>query len=285
MKTDTETGEKDYRKAALVWQGGKRKLAGHILPHVPGHVLWAEPFCGGLGMLCSKPRSQAELINDADRSLMRTLCTVQTHGAAVALRLGAVSSRVEFTRLRDADAEWLDDVSAAARFLYLQKLSFGADGSSYGVKRTGGGGMMNSLANARAALLLLMERLDRVAVECLDWRRCVALYDAPETFFFCDPPYVGGNQKRYVSWTEGDVLELLRALKGCRGKWLVTLNGGLQAACEAEGLRVVTFDRAAGIGASKKGQTGQRYAEIIVTPPGQEGGWLRRKANSAADSA
>lgn len=278
MKTDTETGEKDYRKAALVWPGGKRKLAGHILPHVPEHVLWAEPFCGGLGMLCSKPRSQAELINDADRSLMRTLCTVQTHGAAVALRLGAVSSRAEFTRLRDADPDTLDDVSAAARFLYLQKLSFGGDGTGYGVDRSGKGGMANSLANARAALLL-------VAVECLDWRRCVALYDAPETFFFCDPPYVGGAQKRYASWTEADVLELLRALKACRGKWLVTLNGGLQAACEAEGLRLVTFDRQRGIGASKQGQTGQRYAEIIVTPPGQEGGWLRRKANSAADSA
>ena len=37
------------------------------------------------------------------------------------------------------------------------------------------------------------ERLDGVVFECLGWAELVQRYDGPETLFYLDPPYFGGE--------------------------------------------------------------------------------------------
>lgn len=46
-----------YRiKPAVSWPGGKSRLLKHILPLIPKHDCYAEPFAGGLAVLLAKQR-------------------------------------------------------------------------------------------------------------------------------------------------------------------------------------------------------------------------------------
>ncbi len=103
---------------------------------------------------------------------------------------------------------------------------------------------------------------NRVAVECLDWQRCLTLYDTPGTFFFVDPPYVVGQQKSYASWTAENFRDLRMALKKLKGRWLLTCSDSPEMREVFAGCEILSVDRAKGIAAKNKNV--DRYAELIV---------------------
>ena len=46
----------------LLWMGGKRRMAKHILPECPDHDCYVEPFCGGAALFFMKEPSRVEVI-------------------------------------------------------------------------------------------------------------------------------------------------------------------------------------------------------------------------------
>ena len=128
----------------------------------------------------------------------------------------------------------MTDIQRAARFLYLQKLTFGGKvvGQSFGVSAQGPHGL-NGLRIEKTLSAAHM-RLARTTIEHLDWAACVARYDRPETLFYCDPPYwqtegygVDFGIEQYDRLAElartikgrmlisvGDIPEMRRAFKG-----------------------------------------------------------------------
>ena len=55
----------NYRiKPAVTWLGGKSKLLKHILPLIPKHMCYVEPFAGGIAVFLAKPPSKIEVLND-----------------------------------------------------------------------------------------------------------------------------------------------------------------------------------------------------------------------------
>lgn len=67
------------------------------------------------------------------------------------------------------------------------------------------------------------ERLARVTIEHLDFRKLIQVYDRPETLFYLDPPYLGFPEYRH-NMVERDFEELNELLTGLRGKFLMSLN-------------------------------------------------------------
>jgi DNA adenine methylase len=51
-------------KPPITYYGGKQLMARHILPLIPEHRLYAEPFFGGGAIFFGKPKSHTEVIND-----------------------------------------------------------------------------------------------------------------------------------------------------------------------------------------------------------------------------
>ena len=80
------------------------------------------------------------MINDRDRDVATFFRVLQRHYQAFMDMLKwQLTSRAEFERLRAQDGDTLTDLERAARFLYLQRLSFGGKvaGRSFGVDTTG----------------------------------------------------------------------------------------------------------------------------------------------------
>jgi DNA adenine methylase len=57
-------------KTPISYYGGKQKLVSTILPMIPVHAMYAEPFIGGGAIFFSKPPSHIEVINDTNKELI-----------------------------------------------------------------------------------------------------------------------------------------------------------------------------------------------------------------------
>ena len=51
-------------KTPITYYGGKQTLLKYLLPLIPQHKLYCEPFFGGGAVFFAKPKSDVEVIND-----------------------------------------------------------------------------------------------------------------------------------------------------------------------------------------------------------------------------
>ena len=251
---------------AFAWPGGKRRLVKHILPLIPSHTCYVEPFAGGLAVLLAKDRSPVEVVNDLDGDLVNFYRCVRFHCDELLKELQwVVNSRVEF--VATSSQPGLTDIQRAARWFTRISLSFGAKGDTYGYGRTSGGTAASGSRTSRMArIAALSERLDRVNVEHLDWRDCLRRYDAASTCVYLDPPYTAGLQYDAQAWSEDDHRELRETLGRLRGTWVLSYDDSPLVRGLYEGFEIRSIERATGIG-NTSGKTGRRYREVLIRPP------------------
>lgn len=204
--------------------GGKSRLLRYILPLIPTHTCYCEPFGGGAAVLLSKPRSKTEVYNDLDEELVNLFRQAKEHPDELGREFEfAINSRQEFHRLRKQTD--LTEIQRAARFLFINTLSFSGDGHSFGVQKASGGGAASSLSAKLAALKQVHARLEGVIIEHLPYERVFANYDGPSTFFFLDPPYTKSSLKMaYRAFREEEMRLLRDRLGRLKGKFLLTVD-------------------------------------------------------------
>lgn len=61
------------------WVGGKFHLAKHIVPRIPEHHCYVEPFAGGAWIMFRKPQSKVEILNDINRDVVTLYRVIQKH--------------------------------------------------------------------------------------------------------------------------------------------------------------------------------------------------------------
>ncbi|MGD9470518.1 MAG: DNA adenine methylase [Novosphingobium sp.] len=207
--------------------GGKRALAKRLVAMIDAqpHDLYAEPFVGMGGVFFRRTRRpRKEVINDISTDVVNLFRLLQRHYQQLLDVLKwQVCSRAEFERLVDMDLSKLTDLERAARFLYIQKASFGAVGRRYGV----------ALAqSARFDLTKLVpmledahERLCGVDIERLPYADLISRYDTPGTLFYLDPPYFGTEDYYGKGVFSRDDFGRLRALlDGIEGRFIMSIN-------------------------------------------------------------
>ncbi len=67
-------------------------------------------------------------------------------------------------------------------------------------------------------------RLSEVAIENLDFRKLISLYDSPQTFFYIDPPYFDVKNYYKYLFSYDDHTDLANLLSGVSGRWLLSYN-------------------------------------------------------------
>lgn len=245
----------------IPWLGGKRRLAKQILPLFPNHTCYVEPFAGGAALFFLKSPSSVEVLNDCNNDLI-TLYRVLQHHLEEFIRhfKWALVSRQLFDWLKITPEETLTDIQRAARFYYLQRLSFGSKMSSrtFGTAATAAPKL--NLLRIEEELSQAHLRLARVYIEHLDWKRCIEKYDRDATLFFCDPPYWQtegyGVEFPFERYTE--IADLMKTVKG---KVILTINDHPDMREVFGGFRLETAKINYTVGGSDKGKDRQ---EMIV---------------------
>ncbi len=250
-------------KPAISWPGGKSRLVDEILPLIPKHTCYVEPFAGGIAVLLAKPRSELEVLNDTSNELINFYRCVRFHADSLLTELEFVlNSREEFHDFRRQPG--LTDIQRAARWYYRNKNCFGgANMETFGTSALSAGAGHGSRQHRMEAIRLLNLRLDRTLIESESWEKCLDRYDRPSTFFFIDPPYTECDAGMYPAWTTADVVKLRERLALLKGKWLVTLNDCAAIRSIFSGCKMKGIVRAKGI----DGRHGAKeYREVIITP-------------------
>lgn len=250
-------------KPVLRWPGGKSRLLPKIMPLIPKHVCYVEPFAGGMAVLLAKERSHVEIVNDINGDLIALYRNIQYH-------LPELMRGLEFIHgsrknLHDfIESPGITEIQRAARFLAVNRTSFGGNMHSFAVARSGGGGAaLNRGLNAEL-LGKAHERLNKVVIENLPYDRCMELYDSKDSFFFLDPPYLKAKVNAYRGWSEKELIQFRRNVDKLKGKWVVTVDGSkfnleLFKDCQIE--QVETRNRLVNV----RTHGHQTFPELIIT--------------------
>ncbi len=181
------------------WVGGKSRLRKAIIPLIPPHKCYVEPFAGAAWVLFGKPPSSIEVINDIDEELINFFRVVKRRPEELLKSFDLeLVSRSEFHRLAETDRQSLSDIDRAHRFYYLIMAGWGGE-ARYPRFQTsasdGGHGnrLVGALKSLRKRIEPVHDRLRTVIIENLDWTECIDKYDRPASFMYLDPPYPGNG--------------------------------------------------------------------------------------------
>jgi DNA adenine methylase len=209
--------------------GGKRALAKVIVPKIAAvpHELYCEPFMGMGGIFFRRDaRPKTEAVNDYSRDVATFFRILQNHYQAFLDELKwRIASRAEFERLLGMNPERLTDLQRAARFLYVQRMSFGGKvaGRTFGISTNGPAKF--DITKLVPMLEVVHERLAGVYIECLRWQDFIQRWDRPHALFFCDPPYFGvEDYYGKDQFSREEFAELADMLRGLKGRLILTLN-------------------------------------------------------------
>lgn len=161
-----------------------------ILPLFGDHTCYVEPFAGAAALYFLKQPSEVEVLNDINGELVNLYRVIKHHLEEFVRQFKwALTSRRIFEWQQMTRPETLTDIQRAARFYYLQKLSFGGrvDGQSFGTATTSAPRL--NLLRFEEDLSAAHLRLSDTYIENLPWHQCVERYDRPHTLVYCDPPY------------------------------------------------------------------------------------------------
>lgn len=215
-------------RSPIQWFGGKSLLKNKLLPLVPEHKIYVEPFGGGASMLIAKEPSKVEVYNDLNSGLVNFFRILRDRSAFPEFqRLVSLTpySREEWLHFRDTWEACEDLIERAYQWFVVARMSFSGEfAKSWAYSKTASTrGMAQCVSGWLSAIELLpqiCERLLRVIIENKNAFDLIETFDGRDTFFYLDPPYMlqtrrGGGYKHELSDDEhGKLIEILIGLKG-----------------------------------------------------------------------
>lgn len=211
-------------KSPIRWQGGKSRLRQDIIARFPPHRVYAEVFGGGGWVLFGKERSQVEVFADINSELVNFFRVIQEDWAALAQRFEwALYARGEFERILQRRNTERDPVTRAYDFYYRIYSHFGGkynDSDDWGYTRNK---PAYNMSKVKEKFKLAHERLIGVYIENRSFEEVLLRYDSPDTFFYCDPPYLGLSRYLY-KFGEDEHRRLRELLGNIKGKFLLSIN-------------------------------------------------------------
>lgn len=215
-------------RTPITYYGGKQRIAGEILPMIPAHKLYCEPFFGGGAVFFRKPKAGIEVINDHDNNLVNFYSCIQNQfdelHELIRQTLHSESMYYHAKDIWNGRAE-ANDIEKAWAVWLITNGSFA--GSMHGgwkwCNGTSGGHSATMIMNKRNEFSeRLHKRLECVQISCRDALRVIQDRDDKDTFFYLDPPYPGCCQQHYSGYTHQDFYELLQLLTTIKGRFILS---------------------------------------------------------------
>ena len=183
------------------WLGGKSRMVHTILPLLPPHVVYVEPYGGAANILLAKKPATVDVYNDASGLLVNFFRVLQDPAQRAALmdRLEYTPyARQEYGRALEC-LDSPDPVMKAWGFFVAQCQGI-SGGGSLGGRKASNWGYARTSSQAQSfrthvdKLQAIAERLLAVHIEHGDGIGVIQRWDAPDTLFYVDPPYIDATR-------------------------------------------------------------------------------------------
>jgi DNA adenine methylase len=216
--------------------GGKSRMVRHILPLLPQHITYVEPYGGAANILLAKEPSKVEVYNDASGLLVNFFRVLQDPEQRASLmdRLEYTPyARAEYARALDHLND-PDPVMKAWGFFTAQCQGI-SGGGSLGKRGEKDWGYSRGISRANAflvhveKLLVIAERLRRVHIEHGDGVEVIKRWDSSNSLFYIDPPYANatrtnksGKSAYHCEIDDDEHHELVNTLLNISGKAILS---------------------------------------------------------------
>lgn len=212
------------------YPGGKWRLAKKSALYYPPHQHYVSVFGGSGSEIMRKAPSPLETINDKDKLIDAVWQVLQDEDLVREL-IGRLENtpdgRSQYERCHSIiTSPAIAESTVTLAWAYLVCANIGFHGPHPALTRSWARYRDPRFSRARRLRRLPQtikdwkRRFQNVRVECDDWQKIVELYDGPDTFFYCDPPYhpdtFSGPLYQH-QFTDADHRELLQVLNQVEG--------------------------------------------------------------------
>lgn len=212
-------------KTPISYYGGKAQLLSRLLPFVPTHTTYCEPFFGGGALFFAKEPSKIEIVNDTNKQLVNFYRVAKRQFLALKNEIDATlyseeqyqrARRIYFNKEESSDVlrAWALFVLSHQTFLHILDNEW-----TYSKSRD----VATTFNNKKLQFdERYVSRLEKTQIFCRDAVKVIRAMDSPDTFCFLDPPYVGTDCGHYVGYTNRDLESLMEVCQGLKGKFLLS---------------------------------------------------------------
>lgn len=212
-------------KTPISYYGGKQSMLKHILPLIPKHRVYVEPFFGGGAVFWAKEESEVEIINDFNGNVINFYRQLKTNFEELKKMIDATpfSREVYKNALVIYECPYIfEPVYRAWAFWVGTVQGFSSKIGSWMSSSTKDN-MAIRIDNKREAFdFRLTHRLDLTQIEHMDAVHLIERCDCTDAFFYVDPPYVNSDQGHYGGYTQEHFNNLLEVLSQIKGKFLLS---------------------------------------------------------------
>jgi len=271
--------------------GGSFHYAKRIVPLIPEHGTYVEPFAGAAAVLHAKEPSQKEVLADLDDDVVflhRFIQAVTPETVEKLRRFEWTCTKASFEKARDLVPR--SDLERFYKLVFVRTHARDCRPDGTHPARNHLGSTTNPEKFLSAA-----ERLKDVTILKQDYKKTLARFDAKDTFFFVDPPYPG---EWYDKDAAIDVEEFVEALAELRGRFIAVLNDSPENAAAFKRVGQIfrlKVREASGTGGAKKASRlfcsnfavakSEDVEVLSELDEAQKAQWFRAFINDLPDSA
>lgn len=217
----------------LKYHGGKggASINKWVLSHYPKNyenLNYIELFCGAASLYLNKKPSHIETINDIDFEIYNLFTTVRDNLSSF---LGIVNpiGYTEDNFLKWKEYHTKNTIELAAQTYILHNFSRGGLCKDFAWSerlRRNMPGDVSGYLTKRDKLGIISQRLQNTNIYNLDFRKILSAEHSPDTFIYCDPPYLTTtrtSKKIYAhEFTEQDHIDLIILATASNAKILIS---------------------------------------------------------------
>jgi len=201
--------------------GNKYTVRHKILPLIPDHTVYVEPFAGSAAIFFSKTKADKNVLNDLSKETISQLRLLQ-HAP------DEITKYPDSNTVQGHKALWNKPATTIPQKIArnIIRTCAGFRSSMAEVKVAKNIYNNPSIRNRAKKVAEYRDRLRGVNLTSEDYATTIKRNDGPHTFFFVDPPYEGSDARLgYAGVEDGfDFERLAKTLKGIKGKFLMTIN-------------------------------------------------------------
>lgn len=260
--------------------GGKTHVAKRIIDHFPNAYHYAEPFFGAGGMYFSVPQDlyKVRSFNDIDNLIISFFKELRDNPEELqrVCSLTPYADRELKEAFKQKDNQQLSSMEKARIAWIIGRLAFAThtNGWMYNNGTSSAPNVATVCKNKADCLLEYAEQLRDVQIHNRDALDYIDAVDGPDTFLYCDPPYVTESKTTKVTYlnefSDDDHRRLASKLHSAKAK--VCISGYPSSLYEElySTWRRLDFDRITQMGVGRNKEGANRTESIWMNYPESE---------------
>jgi DNA adenine methylase len=194
--------------------GGKSSMVDNILPFIPKHKIYIEPFFGGGAIFFAKDKSDIEVINDIDKDLINNYKLMKKY------KIQNIS--YDYNTIKEQKNLLHSNKNLSNNQKIIKSIIINKSGiRGFPVKNN----IVYRPTNITKQLERYNEyhyRLKNVIIENTNYINIIKKYDSKYSFFYLDPPYQ--NSKNLYKHDTINYEELKNILDNIKGLFMLSIN-------------------------------------------------------------